>query len=344
MSASHVVGVDLGGTNVRAAVVDAEGRMLGDPVQASSRGEEGPEATAEAVALCVLEAMNAAKVAVRGVGVAIPGTVDDETGVVRWSPNLGRRIGDVFHYWKDVPFREMLARHLDLPMAMGNDANLAALGEYRFGLGRNSADCLVMFTVGTGIGFGVVLGPRSLQGDVRGPAMLLGGNKGGAEGGHMVILRDGLDTTAGLYGTVEAYCQRDSIVKRAVYRLVRGRRSLLTDLCEGDLSKITPKMLSEAAERGDELSIQVWREVGSFLGLGIANAINLFAPSVVAIGGQIAKAGKWLLEPAIAVARDASIESLWADVRTIQLAECIDEAGVLGGAALALLQSDGVRG
>lgn len=340
MSTAHVVGVDLGGTNVRAAVVTPDGEIVGKPIENPSRGEEGAEATAQAVALTVHEAIAACKAEVRRVGIAIPGTVDDARGVVRWSPNLGTRVGDVFHYWKDVPFRDLLRAHLDLPMAMGNDANLAALGEYRFGLGKNSADCLVMFTVGTGIGFGVVFGPASLQGDVRGPALLLGGNKGGAEGGHMVILRDGLDTTAGLYGTVEAYCQRDSIVKRAVYRLVRGRTSVLTELCGGDLSKISPKMLSDAAERGDELAIQVWREVGSFLGLGIANAINLFSPSVVAIGGQIAKAGKWLLEPAIAVARDATIESLWADVQTIAPAQCLEQAGVLGGAALALLQSD----
>ncbi|MCA1996499.1 MAG: ROK family protein, partial [Armatimonadetes bacterium] len=108
MSTAHVVGVDLGGTNVRAAVVTPDGEIVGKPIENPSRGEEGAEATAQAVALTVHEAIAACRAEVRRVGIAIPGTVDDARGVVRWSPNLGTRVGDVFHYWKDVPFRDLL--------------------------------------------------------------------------------------------------------------------------------------------------------------------------------------------------------------------------------------------
>jgi glucokinase len=330
-----VIGVDLGGTNVRAAAVYEDGSYAGERVENPSQGGKGAEATIEAVGRTILQAAAAAKDKPEAVGVAIPGTVNDEAGVVRWSPNLGETVDGVFHYWVDIPFRATLERHTDLKLHMGNDANLAALGEYQFGVGRGSADCLVMFTLGTGIGNGVILSPKAVQGDARGPLMLLGGNKGGVESGHTVLLHGGLDSTAGAYGTIEAYCQRDSIVKRAVNQLVRGRESIIRDFVEGDLAKITPRILSEAAAKGDELAIEVWDEVGTYLGVGIGNAINVFAPDVVAVGGQISKAGEFLLGPARKAARKVAIPALYGDSKIVQ-AEQIEDAGLLGGAALAL--------
>ncbi|HMS57106.1 MAG TPA: ROK family protein, partial [Fimbriimonadaceae bacterium] len=195
-------------------------------------------------------------------------------------------------------------------------------------------NCLVMLTVGTGIGGGVVLGPQSVQGGASGPLVLLGGNKGGAELGHCVVSYQGLDCNAGSYGSLEAYCQRDSIVQRAVHRLKRHRSSILRALCDNDFSTLTPLMLTEAAHQGDELALEVWDEVGTFLGVGIGTYINVFAPDVFAIGGQIAKAGDLLLVPASKAARNVAIPSLFADT-TICQAERIDDAGMIGGAAVA---------
>lgn len=330
-----VIGVDLGGTNVRAAAVYEDGSFAGERVENPSHGTAGAETTLEAVGRTILQAMAAAEAKPEAVGVAIPGTVNDESGVVRWSPNLGEMVNGVFHYWTDIPFRATLGRHVDLPARLGNDANLAALGEYHFGTGRGSASCLVMFTLGTGIGNGVILSPKSVQGDARGPLMLLGGNKGGAEFGHCCILYGGLDSTAGAYGAIEAYCQRDSIVKRAVYQLIRGRKSLVRDLVEGELGSVTPRILSEAAAQGDELAIEVWSEVGTYLGVGIGNSINVFAPDIVAVGGQVSKAGEFLLGPARKAAQKVAIPSLFVDASIVQ-AEQIEDAGLLGGAALAL--------
>ena len=330
-----VIGVDLGGTNVRAAAVYEDGSIAGERVENPSLGTSGAEATIEAVGRTILQAVAASECWPEAAGIAIPGTVNDETGVVRWSPNLGKTEDGVFHYWTDIPFRAMLSRHVDMPTLLGNDANLAALGEYQFGTGRGSANCLVMFTLGTGIGNGVILSPKAVQGDARGPLMLVGGNKGGAEFGHVVIQHGGLSSTAGAYGAIEGYCQRDAIVKRAVYQLIRGRESIVRDLVEGELGKVTPRILSEAAANGDELAIEVWAEIGTYLGVGIGNAINVFAPDIVAIGGQISKAGEFLLGPARKAARKVAIPSLFVDASIMQ-AEQIEDAGVLGGAALAL--------
>jgi len=129
------IGVDLGGTNVRAAAVYEDGSFAGERVENPSLGTSGAEATIEAVGRTILQAVAASECWPEAAGIAIPGTVNDETGVVRWSPNLGKTEDGVFHYWTDIPFRAMLSRHVDMPTLLGNDANLAALGEYQFGHG-----------------------------------------------------------------------------------------------------------------------------------------------------------------------------------------------------------------
>lgn len=166
--------------------------------------------------------------------------------------------------------------------------------------------------------------------------MLVGGNKGGAELGHTVVQHGGLDPNSGEYGSLEGYCQRDAIVRRALNRLRRGRKSVLNDLCGGDWSKVTPALLSQAANKGDELAIEVWAEVGTYLGVGIGNFINVFAPDVFAIGGQIAKAGEFLLGPARRAAENVAIPSLFHDAKIVE-AEQVEDAGMMGAAALAMM-------
>ena len=307
--------------------------MVGERVMIPSRAEEGASATLDAVADAVTQAAKGFEPL--AVGLAIPGHCNDEDGIVHWSPNFGVRNTDgVLDYWRDVPVRGPLAERFSFPVHMANDANAAALGEYRFGSGRGTANCLVMLTLGTGIGGGVVLGPRSVGGKLSGPVMLLGGNKGGVELGHTAVdvdweTRKALDT--------EAVCQRDAIIRRAEdmlegIKMTGGPVSALTDLIES--KSLTPKDISDAANQGDELAIRVWKETGRYLGIAIGSMINVFAPDVFAIGGQIAKAGKWIFEPAIEEAEKIAIESLFHDCK-IGPAEQIDDAGVLGAAALA---------
>lgn len=335
-----VIGVDLGGTNVRAGAFFEDGTKAGEDFSQSSEAQLGTEAIIQSVASVVQRAIEASSARPESIGLAIPGHIDSAAGVVRWAPNFGGYENGVFVNWKDVPVRAMLNEYLDLPVFMDNDANMAALGEYRFGTGRNTAKCLVMLTLGTGVGGGVVLSPDAVLGDARGPLVLIGGNKGGAEMGHVVIAYQGVDCNAGEYGAIEAYCQRDGIIRRAQYRLKRGRQSLLSDLIRDeqgdvDLSRITPKLISQAAEQGDPVCIEIWEEVGTMLGVGIANFINIFAPDVVAIGGNIARAGELILGPARKAAINIAVTTLYDDAKIVQ-AEQLEDAGMLGAAALAV--------
>ena len=328
-----MIGVDLGGTYVRAVAVDFSGTMVGERVVLPSRAEEGVEATLNAVAEAVDKARDG--LTPLAVGLAIPGHCNDRDGIVHWSPNFGVRKNGALDYWKDVDVRGPIVASTGLPVNMANDANAAAVGEYRFGTGKGSANCLVMLTLGTGVGGGVVLGPASVGGSADGPLLLLGGNRGGVELGHTVIETD-WETQKHL--TVENLCQRDAIVKRTEAKLEGwrltggGARPLITELA--DQGKLSPKDLTEAADKGDELSIEVWRETGRYLGTAIGSLINVFAPDVFAVGGQIVKAGKWLMEPAIEQAEKVAIPTLSADCK-ITPAQQIDDAGVLGAAAIA---------
>lgn len=337
MQRQCVIGVDIGGTNVRAQAFYDDGSLAGPKFSNPSRAQEGTPKIISAIAASVQQAIASAETPPQAVGMAVPGHIDNAAGVVRWAPNFGETIDGVFRYWENVPLRQVLSKSIDLPIELGNDANLAALAEYRYGTGRNSAKCLVMLTLGTGIGGGVIMSPESVEGHATGPLMLVGGNKGGAELGHTIVDADGLDCNAGSYGAIEAYAPRDAIVQRAVHRLRRGRASIIDDLVEGDFSKVTPRLISEAAAKGDELAIQVYDEVGRYLGISMGSFINIFAPDILAVGGQIAKAGELILGPARKAARDVAIPSLFADT-TICVAEQIEDAGMLGGAAIAALR------
>lgn len=332
---SCVIGVDLGGTNVRAGAYMMDGGEASPKFMNPSHAQSGTSNILESIVKTVTQVRDSASGDVKAVGLAIPGFVDNAAGVVRWAPNFGEEINGVFRFWENVPIREPLERQLGVPVIMGNDANLAALGEYRFGSGKNSAKCLVMLTVGTGIGGGVIMSPSSVLGKASGPLVLLGGNEGGAELGHVIVQHKGLDAHTGSYGSLEAYCQRDGIIRRAQHRLLRKRESLIRDYCENDVAKITPLMISQAAEAGDKLAIEIWAEVGEMLGVAIGSFINIFAPDVVAIGGQIAKAGEFLLGPARDTARNIAIPALF-DFATIVEAEQVGDAGMLGAAAVAI--------
>lgn len=331
-----VIGVDLGGTNVRALAMDKQGQHLGHRIEIPSRAQEGTEAIVESLAQAIMAAAQSANQPIEKVGMAIPGFVDDESGMIYWAPNFGHYEGTLFHYWQDVPLRKLLEKHLEFPLVMGNDANLAALGEYRFGSGNNAAKSLVMITLGTGVGGGVVIDPSSVQGNLSSPVVLLGGNRGGAEFGHISLNPSGVECTAGSYGCLEAYCQRDSIIRRAQYKLKRGRKSYINELVQGDLSKVEPLHITQACDQSDEVALEVYREIGTFLGQGLGTLINIFAPEVVAVGGQIAKAGAYILDPARISAKNVAIPNLYDFARIVNAQE-IDDAGLLGAAALALI-------
>ncbi len=319
-----VVGVDLGGQSVRAAAVRPNGHMS-EMVSLPSRARDGAQAVVGQVVAAVKEAIAKAGLGtadVGAVGMAVPGHIDPVSGVIYWSPNFGETRGGKFEIFLDVPFAQPIACELGIATYAGNDANVAALGEFGMLEPQGITD-IVLFTLGTGIGGGVVSSGR-----------LVTGSTGGAvEIGHHVIVAGGQKCGCGTLGCMEAYCGTDAILDRALRMIERNRASLLWDMIEGDKTTLTPKMISEAADRGDETALDVWEETGYYLGIGMANAVNFFNPQLVVLGGQIRNA-TGLIAAAERSLRRHAIYSLAKTCRVVE-AQLGDVAGVMGGAELA---------
>ena len=315
---SHVIGVDLGGTNVRAAVVERTGKIVGEG-RADSRAMEGLDVTIAQIIGAIRLAVDDSPVemnSIAGAGMGVPGTHKSEEGVVLWSPN--------FKDWNGVQLLAPIRADLGKSVYMGNDANVAALGEDSFGAGRG-AKCMVMFTLGTGIGSGLVINGRNW----------IGVTETAPEMGHHIILADGPRCSCGRYGCVEALARRDAIVDRAARKAHLGRYTSLVEKSGHDLRYITPAMIAEAAAEGDEVSIETLEETGYYIGIAVANAINILNPDKVVIGGGIAQAGDLLFGP---IRRTVEVNALYAPLQAVEVvpAELGDDAGVLGGAAMVL--------
>lgn len=310
-----IIGVDLGGTNVRGAIVSEDGSLT-NRKEHPSHAREGADACWEAVRRLVDE------VAVGrlpdAVGIAIPGHIDAVNGIVLWAPNFGEVVEGKLRIWEDVDAFGPLKGVSRSRVAIGNDANLAALGEYRHGVGKGSVDGLVLFTLGTGVGTGAVISPRGAPG-LPGPTVYIGHRGGAAEMGHVKIVTDGRPCGCESRGCLEAYC---------------GTPGLLQTARENGFDATDPRALFEAAEAGDARALASWEAFGGHLGIAVANTINTWAPEVVAIGGQIAGAWKYFAPSMERVARGQSIESLSRGTRIVQ-AEKREDAGILGAAELA---------
>ena len=321
----YVVGVDLGGTNVRAAVVDRQTEtIVARGANLPSLALDGVAQTAGQIAQAVQDALAAAhaeKAQVLGVGIAVPGHVKASEGLVKWAPNFKDR-------WSNVPIAHLVETLLGLPVRIGNDANLAALGEFRFGAGR-AVRHLVMVTLGTGIGGGIIVDGKLLD----------GADGGAGEIGHMVINPGGRSGNSA-FGSVEGEAQRDAIIERAARKIQEGFPTSLGERVDFDRFQLTPAIIAEEAQKGDAVALEVYEETGYYLGLCVTNLIDLLNPEMVVIGGGIAQAGDIILEPIRRTVTATAIRSL---ARTCQIvpAELGDNAGIFGGAAIILQQLAG---
>lgn len=319
-SGKHIVGVDLGGTNVRAAVADRDGKIIGD-ARRPSLAMEGPDVTIPEIIQAVREAMTNAGVRtedVCGIGMGVPGRHISAEGVVLWSPN--------FKDWGGLQLLKPICDALDLAAFMGNDANVAALGEFRFGAAKGTGiRSMVMMTLGTGIGGGVILDGK----------LWLGANEGGGEIGHQVINPNGKQCGCGNFGDLESMANRDAIIERALRKIYSGRKTILTDMVKPKFLEITPAVIAEAASRGDEVAVEVMDETGYFVGIGVANVITFLNVEMIVIGGGISQAGPVLWDPIMRTVRANALEEALEVCRVVPAA-LGDDAGVLGGVVLVL--------
>jgi glucokinase len=312
---SGAIGIDLGGTNLKLAVLDGENRIVAR-LMVPTGGAEGHDAVIERMIDGVksLRAENAA-IDVAGIGIGVPGEVDMESGITGDLPNLPGR-------WRNVPVGPAIAAATGLPVGMINDAKAFALAEYRLGAAAG-VDTAICVTAGTGIGGAIIARGQILYG--------LGELAG--EIGHLILQPDGPRCTCGNLGCAETLATGPAIVGEAVRRVVQGFTTSLGNLSEGDLDAITPELVARAADEGDLVAMDVIDRAGRWLGLALAGAIALLAPEVVVIGGGVAPAGGRYFHAAEEVARSHTgvIDITRVGFRPASLGY---EAGVIGAALM----------
>lgn len=276
------IGCDLGGTNLRAAVVNVE---TGDVLHRKSiptLARDGHETVMERMAdlfLGVIEESGMKKDDIGGIGIGVPGVLDLEKGMTLFLPNLPGT-------WPHVPLRDTIARLTGLSTALLNDVRSITNGEWRFGAGRG-VDTVAVFAIGTGIGGGLVINGQLHLG--------IGGT--GGELGHTTIDFNGPRCGCGNYGCVEAYASGPAIAAMGMKAVSQGLTTKIADLCEYDLNRITPKLIAQAAQAGDEIAKDIYEKAGFSLGIAAANICASIGPRRIVIGGGVAQAGELLLDP-----------------------------------------------
>ncbi|MCC7493520.1 MAG: ROK family protein [Fimbriimonadaceae bacterium] len=320
-SAPYVAGVDIGGTFIKVGILSPDGFVV-HRTQLESQADRGfahfvtriGDALQQALAEPGLSAAQ-----LRGIGVGYPGTVYPDTGLISGSPNIPGSQGSNLV----TPLEERFQRAV-LPI---NDASAAALGECRFGAGpEHGARDLALFTLGTGVGGGVVLNHR----------LHYGAHHQGTELGHMVVDPHGPQCGCGNFGCLEAFCGTAGILRAAWKRLQTGRPSRLWDYIQPFSGReLTPKMISQAAAAGDAVALEVWGEIGFWLGVGCVTVINYQDPDLIVIGGQIAKAGPPLFDAIRQTVRARQRLNPW-PVDKIVPAKLGEDAGIVGAAAVVL--------
>ncbi|ABV33176.1 MULTISPECIES: ROK family protein [Pseudothermotoga] len=306
-----VIGIDLGGTNYAVGLVDETGNIL-SRIEGKTKVDEGPQAVAKRLSESVKSVMSNTGVSARAIGIGSPGSIDHEKGVVRFSPN--------FPGWYNFPLAEEIRTHTGLDVFIENDANAYALGEHTFGVARGF-DHVICLTLGTGIGGGVIT-----------HGFLLRGSVGiGAELGHMNVLPNGPKCGCGSNGCLESLASATAIRKYVEDGYSRHIDSSLFK--EKNASQITPKDVFEHAKNGDYFSLSVFNRVVSALSVAIGSLINIFNPQVVVIGGGMANAGDFLLEPVEEMVKDYVLPTMLGTYQ-IKLSQLGKNAGILGAASI----------
>lgn len=320
----YALAVDLGGSKILTALVDGAGGVRArHRAPTPPRGVEPVLEAITAGAQAVREAAGVRLAEIVAVSVGAPGPLDPRTGVIFEPPNIEE--------WHDVPLVDLLGPRVGLPVMLENDANAAAVGEWWIGAGRGVSD-LIYITVSTGIGGGIIIGDRLVHG-VSGTA---------GEVGHMTIDLTGPPCPCGRStGCLEVLASGTAIARMAREAVQSGRGAALLARAGGDPAALDARIVEAAAREGDAVATAIFERAATYLGVGVANLLNLFNPARIVIGGGVSKAGGRLFEPVIRVARQRAFERPGRDAEIVPAA-LGDDVGVIGAAAVAF-QRVGVR-
>ncbi len=307
--------IDLGGTKIAGMVGTADGEIVARRT-IPTRAYEGPETVLSRIVGLISGLAEESGQRPEAVGMGVPGLLDLPNGLVKFVPNLPTN-------WRDVPARDSLADQLGCPVYLLNDARMATLGELAFGQGGN-VETMAFFTLGTGIGGGIVV-----DGDLH-----LGRLGAAGELGHQTILPDGPRCGCGNRGCLETLASGPAIIGEGVRLLLSGQAAGLFELVDGDPGRVTPKEMAEAAEAGDEAVRDVLLRAAEYLGIGVANVVTILHPEVVVLGGAVAAVGPLLFDRVRKVVHQRVGMFPAEDVR-VEPSLLGDQAGAWGGIALA---------
>ncbi len=309
-----VLAVDIGGTKILLALISRAGEMLARQ-RIPTLDEHGYEKVIRRLNEAIREFLDDQGIdeaGICGIGIACAGGIDTKRGVVVTpSPNLPD--------WHDIPLAKMVRREFDVPVQVVNDASAAALGEHHYGAGRG-VDDLVLLTLGTGIGGGIIIDGK----------LYLGASGAAAEIGHMTVA-DGPPCGCGNVGCLERLASGTAVEEDTIMRLERGDVSLLLEMTCGNIREVTAKMVGEAARLGDGLAQDVLARAAYYLGVGCVNLVNIFNPEMIIFGGGMSALGDFLLQP---VRRLVDERAFGISSRAVKIviAELGNEAGVYGAA------------
>src|SRR4051812_29492809 len=311
------VGVDLGGTKIYAGVFNSSLECIGT-VRLSTKSQRGPEAVIDRIARCVKDAVDECDLElnrVKAVGIGAPGAVDPEVGRVIFAPNL---------QWKDVPLKKSLEKLLGIPVCVENDANICTIGVYHAEMKSKPRDLVGIF-IGTGIGGGLVVDGQ----------LYSGFNHAAGEIGHMVIDVDGPKCACGNKGCFEALASRTAIFQHIHAAIKDGEKTILTEMLGAGLEDLRSGDLRKAIRRGDKLVDRIVAEAAEYIGIAVANLINILNPEVVVLGGGVIEALEDEMMPTIV--KTAIEHTLAGTAKGISIvpSKLADEAGITGGAVLA---------
>lgn len=310
----YALGVDIGGTKVSITLGNSSGKILQKVLLPTRTGKESPRGIEEIVeTLHSLKSKEKDKKSLGGVGVAIPGPMNPFTGIVERSPHL--------HGWEGFHLKDHLQKKVGLPVFIGNDANVAAVGEKIFGAGKK-VKSFVYLTISTGIGSGIILDDK----------LLVGASFGAGEVGHAIIVPNGALCGCGHHGCLEAHASGTAIAKFVREEISKGRASKVKSLA-GSLSKINSAVVAVAAKKKDKLALEAYRRAGFYLGIGLANLINILNPEMLVLGGSVMKSSDLLWPSMTHSVKKHAWPSLYRACRIVKT-RLGDRVGDLGALAL----------
>lgn len=312
----YKVGIDLGGTNVKAGIVDEKQHILKEGSVPTQCERPFQEVIADIAGLVMglINELSIEKEEIAGIGVGCAGMIDAKNGIVAYSNNIG---------WENVPLAKELKTYFDCPVRISNDANCAALGEVKAGAAQSVANAILL-TLGTGVGGGVIIDGKVFE----------GAHAGGAELGHTNLVFRGEPCTCGRKGCVEAYVSATALIRDAVKMAKKYPESLMHTLCGGNLANMNGKIPFDAAQAGDAPAQAVIDDYIMYLGECITDFVNIFRPDVVLLSGGVCNQGEKLTKPVSEYIRSKCFAGEKAFIPPVKRAVLGNCAGIIGAANL----------